>query len=330
MDDFENCIALTLPLCDELLCVGDFNINLLDINLLDDSNSNVLSFNEVLGTYGLTQIISDPTRVTEHSVSLIDLIITSNTDITLNSLVRPIHNFSDHFSISCDLPIHNFSDHFSISCDLSLPPLRTERPLKTFRNFKNFYYDAFYADLVNAPFYLVFDSEDIDDKIGVFNSLLTSLLDAHAPYKTCRTGMVYKPWITDTIKDMQKLRDQAFSKYKRTRNPAHFSYYKSLRNVTTSAIRREKKAYLDYRVRNTNQKHMWKDFRNLDIVSAPSRNNVLPPNLLNADAINNYFSSLCSSTASANPDTVNYYLGEVAKNNIRDLFSPISNNMNSS
>ncbi|KAK9687475.1 hypothetical protein QE152_g36245 [Popillia japonica] len=62
---------------------------------------------------------------------------------------------------------------------------------------------AFYADLINAPFYLVFDSEDIDDKISVFNSLPTSLLDAYAPYKTCRTGMVYKPWITNTIKDMQ-------------------------------------------------------------------------------------------------------------------------------
>lgn len=37
------------------------------------------------------------------------------------------------------------------------------------------------------------------------------------------------------------LRDQAFSKFKKTKLLAHWEYYKSLRNLTTNAINSEKK-----------------------------------------------------------------------------------------
>lgn len=51
---------------------------------------------------------------------------------------------------------------------------------------------------------------------------------------------------------MMKLGDQALSKYKRSRIPSHFEYYKILRNYTTHAIEREKKAFLEYSLRNKN------------------------------------------------------------------------------
>lgn len=50
--------------------------------------------------------------------------------------------------------------------------------------------------------------------------------------------------ITENIKLMQRLRDRALKRYKRTKMETHWVYYKHLRNFTTAFIR--KKAYFAY------------------------------------------------------------------------------------
>ena len=74
--------------------VGDFNINFLDVPtpLYHELISVVSSFN-------LTQIVSEPTRVTPTSSTLIDLIFVSSTvKIMACSTVPPLSN-ADHFGI---------------------------------------------------------------------------------------------------------------------------------------------------------------------------------------------------------------------------------------
>lgn len=74
---------------DVLLSVGGLNVNMLyPINHM----------NECFETYGLTQIINKPTRVTHHSSTLIDAIFTNATERvprsrTLNAVGIPDHKF---------------------------------------------------------------------------------------------------------------------------------------------------------------------------------------------------------------------------------------------
>lgn len=66
---FEDCISNLLPVSDELILLGDFNINLNSLNSVTEN------FLELLHSYKLEQIVNNNTRTNKNSSSLIDLII---------------------------------------------------------------------------------------------------------------------------------------------------------------------------------------------------------------------------------------------------------------
>ena len=102
---------------------------------------------------------------------------------------------------------------------------------------------------------LIYFEDNIDTKISIFHNNIIELFDFHAPIKTFTIKKnSYAPGITDNIKLMQKLRDKALKKYKQTSAPDHRTYYKQLRNLTNSAIKMEKKAYLRFQFQNSNVK----------------------------------------------------------------------------
>lgn len=59
---------------------------------------------------------------------------------------------------------------------------------------------------------------------------------------------------------------RALVKYKKTNERHQWEYYKTLRNETNYAVKREKKAYLEYQMRTKNKKTLWKDLRDLSIL----------------------------------------------------------------
>lgn len=96
-----------------------------------------------------------------------------------------------------------------------------------------------------------------------------------------------KPWITDNIKIMQRLRNNAKARYKRTRLSAHWNYYKQLRNYLTFAIRSERKPYFEYLHARHNGSRLWSEIKKLRIT--PNRRRSVPAHLSNVDDINNAF-----------------------------------------
>ena len=86
---------------------------------------------------------------------------------------------------------------------------------------------------------------------------------------------------------MQKLRNKALKKFKETKNPLQYEYYKQLRNYATSAIRAEKKQYLRNKFNNSNIKEKWGELRRLNLLKQNNRQ--LPVNLSNPENINIFF-----------------------------------------
>lgn len=74
--------------------------------------------------------------------------------------------------------------------------------LKTSRDFKYFTYDDLYSYLITSPF-LIFDTRDIDEKVGIFRSIIIMLPAVHAHYRSCNIYHPRKFWIMDTIKMTQ-------------------------------------------------------------------------------------------------------------------------------
>jgi len=84
-NDFENLISKIDRSNRELYVVGDMNTNLL-LGVADSNSSKLINICEI---FGLSQPISEPTRVTFRSQSLIDLCITNTPDKIVRSAVVP-------------------------------------------------------------------------------------------------------------------------------------------------------------------------------------------------------------------------------------------------
>ncbi|KAG5872254.1 hypothetical protein JTB14_009017 [Gonioctena quinquepunctata] len=80
--------------------------------------------------------------------------------------------------------------------------------------------------------------------------------------KNCK----YTPWITDNIKLMQKPQLD-----KNSRLPQHWTYYKELRNLTNIAIKAEKKAYLNFKLNNTDIKGEWNELKKLNVTKSGNK-----------------------------------------------------------
>lgn len=101
------------------------------------------------------------------------------------------------------------------------------------------------------------------------------------------------------------LRDKAKQKFRESKLPAHWDYYKSLRNFTTLCIRNEKKAYLEHKLNTTNPKVVWKELRSLNIVSR--QKNCISDHLADANSINSFFIDSVPKLNADCDDLVEYY-----------------------
>ena len=84
-NDFENLIGKIDGSNRELYLVGDMNTNLLP-DVADRNSSKVINVCEI---FGLSQLITEPIRVTAQSQSLIDLCISNTPDKIVRSGVMP-------------------------------------------------------------------------------------------------------------------------------------------------------------------------------------------------------------------------------------------------
>ena len=99
---------------------------------------------------------------------------------------------------------------------------------------------------------------DPDLMASVFNSVISSLLEVHAPLKRRKITSHHAPWITVEIKNLMKERDLA--KKRSEKDASYWSDYKKLRNKVTSELRARVQEYYYNLIDETqnNPKAMWK------------------------------------------------------------------------
>nr|CAI5817392.1 unnamed protein product [Callosobruchus analis] len=182
------------PTCDEIVVLGDFNIN-----LLDQGRASELLLH-TLDTYELKQIVNDPTR----KKSLLDIIAISNSDLVKSEVIHfDMHGITDHQLVLCNLLIN-----------LKKPPIK----IKTYRDFRLFNFEEIERDLKQLEWIDLYNANNIEDKMQLFTKKLIHLFDNHAPLVTGRISKPKAEWYTDCIKVMTEERDRRLSKYKHTKN----------------------------------------------------------------------------------------------------------------
>ena len=149
-DEFLTMLDTVSESKNNVLLLGDFNIELLKPHLAWESTSSIL---------GLNQLITQPTRVTCSTNTLIDHIYTNNPNL--------VHSIS--------VPNIAISDHFPVLCTWSIKlPRRPPKGHTTiqYRTFKRFNKDAFLFGLSCAPFCDVYKFDHPDDALSVWYDII--------------------------------------------------------------------------------------------------------------------------------------------------------------
>ncbi|CAH2017311.1 unnamed protein product [Acanthoscelides obtectus] len=260
---------------DYAIVMGDFNINV----LVNDGRSEML--NCFLESFDLSQLVKEPTRITSNSQTAIDLLMVSSADIISSYEVVDVDGISDHLA----LIFYVDASEISNLCKL-----------RTYRDYSTFSLDNFYHDLLLINWDFIYTLRDVDQMIDFLSSNILCTFNLHAPVRNIRVTKPPAPWRTFNIKLMMRTKSDAYKKFKRTGTIAAWEFYKKIRNYVSSAIRREKKAYLDYVMRHKNSKTTWNILRSLNIVKHNSIS--LPPHLQDLDSLNSAFLNVPQTTKS--------------------------------
>ena len=144
----------------ELYLLGDLNCDLLP----DSVNANSSHLLNIMDIYGLTQLITEPTRVTQYSRTLIDLCLTNSPDKICNSGVVNI-GISDHCVIFLTRKISHFRSFVHKTAEV--------------RQLKNFNEDEFLRDLRMNEWNRVSMLNNPNEMWNFWKHLLMSVIDKH-------------------------------------------------------------------------------------------------------------------------------------------------------
>ncbi|MEW8186271.1 MAG: reverse transcriptase family protein, partial [Candidatus Thiodiazotropha endolucinida] len=234
-----------------------FNTNIVDIFILGDFNYNLLHNNdnkmtEIIQEFNLKQLITEATHFTEHSSSLIDLVMVRNTTNVLTSGVA-----------DCFIP-----DQVRYHCPIIVLLKFLRQSIKTFKRRIWSYpladFDRFRTVLLDSNLDNKVESiSDIDETVLQLTEAISSAAEQSIPNKIVTIRPAEHPWITCHIKNLIRKRKRNFKKFKRTSNLLFRDRYKILRNRIVTEIRKSKKDYFDkldglLSTETTNSKLFWK------------------------------------------------------------------------
>ena len=163
-EEFNTLLADQILIKGKLIILGDFNFHLDHKN-----NADTIRFNNLLDTYGLTQLVKEPTHKSNH---ILDVVITRIDE-------NPIS------SVSVSDPIQ--SDHKAVTFYLDTQRLPLPKNTIVYRNIRKFNIDAFKEDIKSNKDLNGESLKDISDPatcVSVYDNAAKSLLDKHAPEKT--------------------------------------------------------------------------------------------------------------------------------------------------
>ena len=232
----------------EVYILGDFNINVLD-------NSSISKlYTETCSLHGLKQIIESHTRITEHTSTLIDHILTNSVENISQSGVLEI-GLSDHQAIFCTRKIQKQKYH--------------KHKFITVRSLKNYTKAQLLEklNLVDFPDYSTYNNVDI--AYTDFTSKLAKVVNEIAPKKMMCVKNDTCEWVDDEIFEAIRTRDKFFRKFKRSRLHIDGVNFRRARNKLQTMIKNKKRNFISNKLTENiaKPKELWKTLSQLGIQS---------------------------------------------------------------
>ena len=237
-----------------LIVIGDLNVDMKG----ERRSPQARCLDQLFNVYQLAQLVKDPTRITERSSTLIDLVYTSDKEKFVATGV-----------LNCSI-----SDHSLVYTIRRAKKARAGPKFIHYRNYKNYTPESFSENLHSPSWEEVNTSLTVNEAWQAFKKTLVGIMDKHAPMSTKRVRASTLPWLNTDIRALMKQRDHQHNKALKTKSPEHWASYKELRNKTTSLIRQCKRNYYSntiYENRSDSSK-LWKTLKSAISSKAKSSN----------------------------------------------------------
>ena len=249
-DTFNNWLQNTLEKTAKehktIICIGDFNYNLLKYS----HDNKVTQFVDIMTQSNLQPTINKPTRIVKNQKpSLIDNIFVNSLEkkITTGNLVSKI---TDH------MPNFMFMNNHTLG-NKKIPHKK--------RCFKNYNAEEYQKDMESIDIIpaLHMYSDDISAIMKFYQDQALAVMNKHAPFVTLtKQEMKWKekPWIDRHIQKLIKDKDCIYSKYLKNKSKFWYIRYRSLCDIVKSEIASNKKKYFDWYFKSNidNSKKIWK------------------------------------------------------------------------
>ena len=172
---FQNVLGLSKS---DVVLIGDFNCDLLAVTH-DCYTKRLIN---ICNGFNYVQLITEPTRVTETTESLLDHVyVTNEENVSISGVIHT--GLSDHSLV-----------YACIGKSKKVPT--QSHKLKTSRSFSKFNEDDFINDIRKADWKSV-KYDCVNKSVDEFEELFTNIADKHAPMKTKRVRKKQSPWLND-------------------------------------------------------------------------------------------------------------------------------------
>jgi hypothetical protein len=237
--------------------VGDFNINILK----KDNNSKKLI--EMAKEYNLQQLVKNPTRETNNTSTIIDLVFSNDKKITPN--VINFMNITDHNFIEIDIN-HN-----------------QEKPnyKKTITDWTNYKKELMVHQLKSVNWYTYYEYNDVDSKANFLISKLSQCLNNQLSQKTINSNK-HKKWFNSRLSNLRKKVTNARQKYNVDKNDKNWFDYKHIRNIYKCDLKQTECRYIQNQIsiNKVNGKKLWRTLKSMYKCKNKSNNAVKFDNVL--------------------------------------------------
>ena len=183
------------------------------VSILNSDSRDARALVDFYRSYNLSQLSDTPTRITESSKSLLDVILATHVNQVLKAKVID----------------SSISDHDLVCALLCLKKLRPKPTFVTTGSFEHYNTDAFLHDIPQVPWSVIDAFSNVGGKLNSFDLLFNDIFDQHALLKTLRVLGKPNPCVTDNIRALMRERDSWRRLAQKTNDPMAWPAYKNFR-----------------------------------------------------------------------------------------------------
>jgi len=241
-EDLNDIISWASLQTELVVVTGDLNLNRLNT---ESREGKILK--DVEDIHGFSCLIDKPTRITESSQTLLDIILTNKPEL-----------FDEHGVYDPGI-----SDHAMVYGIMKERGTYHANKVISFRSYKNMVTDMFLQDINSAPWQVAEIFDTTDEQYDYWTMLLESIIDDHAPKKRMRVRAKDVPYMTNEWKHAIKEKRKFTKRYAKYPTEENLHQKKSWRNRAANLRRKAIKNYWSVTTENmnTNPRDFYKVFK---------------------------------------------------------------------